>query len=461
MAREKICGIYKIENLINGKVYIGQSVDIIGRWYDHKRESKDKTRNGYKYPLYRAIRKYGLKNFKFEIIEECSEEELNHKERYYIELYKSYINWENSNGYNQTIGGDDSNRGGHLSIQAKQKISEANKGRLTGGNNPSAKAVYCENMEFDCAKDCAKYYGVSVLAMRQWLNGKNNMPLEWYNKGLRYFDKSMEDYEIQKDFSGENHFRSIPVYCENKRFSNVRECAEYYGVNRETMANWLCGDNNMPKEWFDKELHQEGKTMDDYKVQIGALTGVDNPNSRPVYCDGIKYNSVKEFTQKYNLVYTTVMNWLHGNSNMPQEWYDRGLHFEGENMCDYKVQTGILNGKNHPLSKTVLCEGREFDSIKECADYYGINKTSMTGWVTRKHKMPRKWYDKGLHLKEEDMSNYEYDNKSKIVVCEGIKFYSIRECAEYYNVKPSAMQRWFRENKIPQEFKDKGLRYYD
>lgn len=461
MAKEKICGIYKITNLVNGKVYIGQSVDIYKRWNDHKRTLKTPTEKHYNYPLYCAFRKYGLENFSFEIVEECSEEKLNKREVYYIELYRTYINWEDSNGYNQTLGGGGI-LGKELSEESKIKIGRANKGKLTGGNNPSAKKVICENIEFSCAKECSEYYGVKHSTLKSWLNHSNDMPEEWYNKGLRYFDETMEDYKIQKDCSGENHTKSIPVYCEGKKFSNVGECSEYYGINKATMSNWLCGNNNMPQEWYDKCLHQEGKSMDCYKVQTGALTGVDNPNSRPVYCDGIKYNSVKEFTQKYNLVYTTVMNWLHGNSNMPQEWYDRGLHFEGENMCDYKIQTGILNGKNHPLSKTVLCEDREFDSIKECADYYGVNKATMTDWVTHKHKMPRKWYDKGLHLKGEDMCSYEYDNKSKVVVCEGIKFYSIRECAEYYGVSKDAMIKWLSgRNKMPQEFKDKGLKYYE
>ena len=40
MSREKICGIYKIENLVNGKVYIGKSLDIYKRWNDHKWTSK-------------------------------------------------------------------------------------------------------------------------------------------------------------------------------------------------------------------------------------------------------------------------------------------------------------------------------------------------------------------------------------------------------------------------------------
>ena len=102
-------GIYKIENLINGKVYIGQSVNIKERWNEHKlinsRASKDALKKQ-KYPLYLAFQKYGLENFLFEVLEECSLEELDTKEQFYIKKYNSYIDFPNSNGYNLTLGGD-------------------------------------------------------------------------------------------------------------------------------------------------------------------------------------------------------------------------------------------------------------------------------------------------------------------------------------------------------------------
>ena len=72
-----IIGIYKIENLINHKCYIGQSIDVHRRWTDHKRLYKVETDAGYKYPIYRAFRKYGIENFSFELLEECLASELN------------------------------------------------------------------------------------------------------------------------------------------------------------------------------------------------------------------------------------------------------------------------------------------------------------------------------------------------------------------------------------------------
>lgn len=88
-------GIYKIENLLNKHCYIGQSIDILRRWRQHRSDYKV-----YNTSLYAAFKKYGLENFSFEVIEECKPEELNDKEIYWIQYYDSY-----KNGYNQTTGG--------------------------------------------------------------------------------------------------------------------------------------------------------------------------------------------------------------------------------------------------------------------------------------------------------------------------------------------------------------------
>ena len=93
----------------NGKVYIGQTTkDLEMRKKRHyaqmKSSIKDKKDDSV---LMRAFKKYGFEKVKWEIIDTAfTKEELNQKEIYWINFYKSYIKFENSNGYNSTLGGD-------------------------------------------------------------------------------------------------------------------------------------------------------------------------------------------------------------------------------------------------------------------------------------------------------------------------------------------------------------------
>lgn len=94
----KMIGIYKITNKINQDAYIGQSTQIEERFKEHKKSYNWEREENKK--LYQAFKDFGLNNFSFEVLEECSIEELNNKEQYYINLYKTY-----PNQYNMTPGG--------------------------------------------------------------------------------------------------------------------------------------------------------------------------------------------------------------------------------------------------------------------------------------------------------------------------------------------------------------------
>jgi group I intron endonuclease len=78
-------GIYKITSP-TGKVYIGQSRDIEGRWKIHKWKGSRDNKDG-KYPLYFSMNKYGVGTHTMEVIEECTFEELNIRERYWQDYY--------------------------------------------------------------------------------------------------------------------------------------------------------------------------------------------------------------------------------------------------------------------------------------------------------------------------------------------------------------------------------------
>lgn len=93
-----VCGIYKITNILTGDIYIGQSVNIADRWKNHIKcglgidaSSTNK--------LYNNMQEYGVWNFTFEILQKCSRDKLNEKERFWIEMYQS-----NKVGLNVTKG---------------------------------------------------------------------------------------------------------------------------------------------------------------------------------------------------------------------------------------------------------------------------------------------------------------------------------------------------------------------
>ena len=100
-------GIYKITNKINGHSYIGMSKNIEKRWSDHKTKAYTSNREDDKRKvLYIAIRKYGVENFDFEILEECPVNDIEYmksREVYWIKYYNTY---EDKNHYNETPGGD-------------------------------------------------------------------------------------------------------------------------------------------------------------------------------------------------------------------------------------------------------------------------------------------------------------------------------------------------------------------
>lgn len=90
--------IYKITNKITDTVYIGFTTrEPNKRWVQHKNYHKT-----YDFQLYRAMRKYGVDNFEFKVIEEC--DNCSEREVYWIQEYDSY-----STGYNCTKGGDNVN----------------------------------------------------------------------------------------------------------------------------------------------------------------------------------------------------------------------------------------------------------------------------------------------------------------------------------------------------------------
>lgn len=98
--------IYKIFNDVNDKLYIGKTSSTIEeRFKQHISDSKKERHE--KRPLYDAMKKYGIDKFHIEKIEEVENDEIaSEREIYWINKLRTYIGFNDCNGYNATLGGD-------------------------------------------------------------------------------------------------------------------------------------------------------------------------------------------------------------------------------------------------------------------------------------------------------------------------------------------------------------------
>lgn len=251
-------GIYKIENLINHHCYIGQSVNISKRWRSHKVAAYNTNDSRYEYPIYKAIRKYGLSNFSFEVLEECSKEKLNEREIYWIEYYNS---WQN--GYNQTPGGD--NVGNKTFKLSKEQVEEI-KTRLMNLDD-----------SIETNFSLAKEYNVSDDTIRAINHGR-----VWYDEKLTY---PLHNFSTT---TGRTKRKCIYKYNKNKdkvvSYAKCCDCGKLiqYGAKR-------CVDCYKK---YNREQHPIPMTRDELKnlirttpfTRIGAMYDVTDNTIRK-WCD--------------------------------------------------------------------------------------------------------------------------------------------------------------------------------
>ena len=184
--------IYKITNIQNNKVYIGQTIRPVEKRFH--RHLNDALNNIIDTHLARAIRKYGKENFSIQIIDTATtQEELNEKERYWIKYYNSV-----ETGYNET---DAISKCGGNTYQSKTKeemdiIKEKIRQTKIGDKNPMARKIKRTNIItneveiFDtvisCARACGIKNGKTSISTR--LNGQVQSPFKntWI---FEYYDE--------------------------------------------------------------------------------------------------------------------------------------------------------------------------------------------------------------------------------------------------------------------------------
>lgn len=263
-----MCGIYKITNLLNGKLYIGQARDIKKRWNEHIRE----LNNGIhcNKHLQNAWNKYGKENFKFSIIIECAENDLNELEKYYIEHLHSLTH---ENGYNITVGGTGGNtvewteekRAVHSDILKKiprtkqwlENMSKSQKGRVINHNSVErAKATKIINgntvhiLSYDCNGNFIKEYNSISEAARdidcldvaisETAKGRNHH----YRKNMYWFRK--------EDIDTTDVLKIIKEHNDSKMKANNKPIpVDQYTLDYKYIKTW--GSATEASKYFNKK----------------------------------------------------------------------------------------------------------------------------------------------------------------------------------------------------------------
>ena len=230
--------IYKATNIINNKVYIGQTIHPLSvRKSQHERSHE----YGYKTAFSNAIRKYGKENFIWEVIYETNSiEDLNEKESYYIKYYKSLVT---ENGYNLKGGGGND----FLTQEVKNKIGESQLGEKnhmfgkTGELNPTSKKVIniTTNMIFGSVSEAARYDKANfshVCAVCRGLRGstKGNV--------YRYLDK--EDRIIEPENAAYVKAKKVKNMDTGEIFENATIAEFYYQGYKSGNLSKACKGKN-------------------------------------------------------------------------------------------------------------------------------------------------------------------------------------------------------------------------
>lgn len=242
----KLAGIYIITNTVNNKSYIGQSVSLRSRIKDHFRNMKNQKID---LPLYRAAAKYGIHNFKIDILESFIPENISNEELIkklddleikYIAQYDTY-----QNGYNCTKGGDYGVLGLKMTDAQRKRVSEASKNNVAKGI--IGKRVYMYNFKEKyyiyawTIKDAHNITKVGRSTISKLCNNK----YKFASNFLASF--SLEDLNLK--------IENLPILLQNNRIQkNNRIQGKFTKGNGN--KNWFKGMTSLNKG---KKMSQEQK----------------------------------------------------------------------------------------------------------------------------------------------------------------------------------------------------------
>lgn len=231
--------IYKITNIKNNKVYIGQTIRPIEQRF--KRHISDAMNNILDTHFARAIRKYGESCFRIELVDTAaSQNELNIKEQKYIQQYNSIID-----GYNETDAISKCGGNTYMSKNKDEMLTICDKIRVSkiGTKNPNHKAIKVRNEEtkqeiyFDTVLDCQKYFNEKhhrFITTRTKGQTRSLYKKTW---NIAYTDNDYND--LTKDIVRKGHRITVTNLCDGSviSFKSVRNMCKTLGIDRNYVRN--------------------------------------------------------------------------------------------------------------------------------------------------------------------------------------------------------------------------------
>ncbi|RAT10890.1 hypothetical protein A6E27_01545 [Bacillus cereus] len=280
--------IYKITCNINGKLYIGQTIQTLeNRLYHHLRDAKVKNQNS---AFYRAIRKYGEKCFDIELVEEViakSKQDLKKKldnlEVKYIREFNTYLK-----GYNSTLGGDGT-LGFKLSEEHKAKIAK----RKGWHHTEETKRLISEKIKGKKRSDETKAK-LREARLHQVLSEEF---YENHKKSMKKFRKKVAQY----DFEG----NLIRVH------DSITSASETSGVNVHTISG-VCNNKRQSAGGYYWKFIKGDKADNkiDTNVNVKAIEGSKAKAVNQFDKEGNhlkSYSSIREASKETNVVLSSIV----------------------------------------------------------------------------------------------------------------------------------------------------------
>lgn len=284
--------IYKFTNKTNGHCYVGQTNNLQKRYNGHKSESFNPKVSGYWLPLHCAIRKYGIDNFTYEVIEEIADGEsqdfINERERYFIQYYHSL---KEENGYNVTLGGDGCPKP-PLSYEEKLERSKL----FTGEEIKDIQQRLINDEEYD---DIEKIYAPKL--KRTFLVNINT-GTNFYNPDFNYpLKKNAKSKFSQKEIREiKNRIKSGEIYSSIQKDFNIKSAGFLSMIN--TGKYFYSDEDTYP-------LCNKGCRKQDNEEWVnGIIFDIINSNL-----------SLSQIAKKWNKSYSTVKNINAGRSHKKEE----------------------------------------------------------------------------------------------------------------------------------------------